>query len=45
MKTLVLLGDSILDNAPYGRPEPDTTTHLQRLLPEWDATSLAQMAP
>jgi hypothetical protein len=30
--TLVLLGDSILDNAPYTRPEPDTSEHLRRLL-------------
>lgn len=29
---LALLGDSILDNAPYTRPEPDTTAHLERLL-------------
>ena len=28
-RTLVVLGDSILDNAPYTRPEPDTTAHLQ----------------
>ena len=27
---LALFGDSILDNAPYTRPEPDTTTHLER---------------
>jgi hypothetical protein len=32
MQSICLLGDSILDNAPYTRPEPDTTTHLQRLL-------------
>lgn len=31
-KTVVLLGDSILDNRPYTRPEPDTTAHLERLL-------------
>jgi hypothetical protein len=29
---LALFGDSILDNAPYTRPEPDTTAHLERLL-------------
>ena len=29
---LALFGDSILDNAPYTRPEPDTTTHLQKAL-------------
>jgi len=33
---LALFGDSILDNAPYTRPEPDTTAHLERLLgKEW----------
>ena len=31
---LALFGDSILDNAPYTRPEPDTTAHLERLLGE-----------
>jgi lysophospholipase L1-like esterase len=31
-RTLALLGDSILDNAPYTRPEPDTTSHLQRIM-------------
>jgi lysophospholipase L1-like esterase len=31
-QTVALLGDSILDNWPYTRPEPDTTAHLQRLL-------------
>jgi lysophospholipase L1-like esterase len=41
-RTLVLLGDSILDNAPYTRPEPDSTTHLRRLLPDWSITPLAQ---
>ncbi len=29
---LALFGDSIIDNAPYTRPEPDTTAHLERLL-------------
>ena len=29
---LALFGDSILDNAPYTGPEPDTTAHLERLL-------------
>ena len=42
MQTLVLLGDSILDNEPYTRPEPSTTTHLQRLLPDWEIRRLAQ---
>lgn len=41
--SLVLLGDSILDNGPYTRPEPDTATHLARLLgPEWSVERLAQ---
>jgi len=39
---LVLLGDSILDNAPYTNPEPDTAAHLQRLLPSWYVQRLAQ---
>ncbi|HUQ80451.1 MAG TPA: SGNH/GDSL hydrolase family protein [Gemmatimonadaceae bacterium] len=34
-RTLVLLGDSILHNDPYTRPEPSTTDHLTRLLPDW----------
>src|SRR5690554_6102922 len=42
-RTLALLGDSILDNAPYTGPEPDTATHLQRLLgPDWDVLLLAR---
>lgn len=42
-KTVTLLGDSILDNGPYTRPEPDTTAHLQRLLaPQWSVHRLAQ---
>lgn len=41
-QTLVLLGDSILDNAPYTGPEPDSTEHLQRLLPGWSVQRLAQ---
>lgn len=41
-RTLVLLGDSILDNAPYTRPEPDTTTHLQRILNDWSVRCLAR---
>jgi hypothetical protein len=42
MRHLVLLGDSIFDNAAYTRGEPDVVTHLQRLLPEgWQATLLA----
>jgi len=43
MQSLVLLGDSILDNGPYTRPEPDTAAHLARLLaPEWSVERLAQ---
>jgi lysophospholipase L1-like esterase len=39
---LALFGDSILDNAPYTRPEPDTTAHLERLLGnEWAVRRLA----
>ena len=42
-QTVLLLGDSILDNAPYTGPEPDTTEHLRRLLaPEWSIRRLAQ---
>jgi lysophospholipase L1-like esterase len=41
-RTLVLLGDSILDNAPYTTPERDTTAHLQNLLPAWTVVRLAQ---
>ena len=42
-KRLVLLGDSILDNAPYTRPEPDTTEHLQeRLGAGWSVELLAR---
>jgi hypothetical protein len=39
---LVLLGDSIFDNAAYTRGEPDVVTHLRRLLPSgWQATLCA----
>jgi lysophospholipase L1-like esterase len=42
-RTLALLGDSILDNAPYTRPRPDTTRHLRELLaPEWTVTRVAR---
>lgn len=42
-RTLVLLGDSILDNQPYTHPEPATTAHLQRLLGhEWLVERVAQ---
>src|SRR4051812_34711938 len=34
---VVLLGDSIFDNAAYTRGEPDVVTHLRRLLPDdWE---------
>jgi len=40
---LVLLGDSILDNAPYTRPAPDTTAHLTDLLASgWSVRRLAR---
>lgn len=39
---VALLGDSILDNAPYTEGEPDTTAHLRRLLgPQWEVTRAA----
>lgn len=41
-QTVVLLGDSILDNAPYTRPEPDTMAHLAMLLPEWSVLRAAR---
>ncbi len=42
-QTLVLLGDSILDNGPYTMPEPDTTAHLERLLlPDWSVHRVAR---
>ena len=41
-QTLALIGDSILDNDPYTRPEPNTTALLQRLLPDWSIHRLAQ---
>lgn len=42
-RTVVLLGDSILDNAPYTLGEPDTTTHLARLLgSHWSVRRLAR---
>jgi hypothetical protein len=40
-KSLVLLGDSILDNAPYTRREPDSTTLLSGMLPDWVVQRLA----
>lgn len=43
MPSLVLLGDSILDNAPYTAPAPDTATHLRRLLGgDWSVELLAR---
>lgn len=42
-QTLVLLGDSILNNRPYTQPEPDTAEHLQRLLaPQWSVSKFAR---
>jgi hypothetical protein len=41
-RLLALLGDSILDNARYTRPAPDTAGHLQSLLPEWTVELAAQ---
>jgi hypothetical protein len=39
---IVLLGDSIFDNAAYTRGAPDVVTHLRRLLPHsWEATLCA----
>jgi hypothetical protein len=39
MPHVVLLGDSIFDNAAYTRGRPDVVTHLRGLLPqEWQAT-------
>jgi hypothetical protein len=41
--SLVLLGDSILDNAPYTHPAPDTTHHLQQHLGSgWTVERLAR---
>jgi hypothetical protein len=43
MSHLVLLGDSIFDNAPYVPGEPSVIDHLRRLLPAgWQATLLAR---
>ena len=43
MGHIVLLGDSILDNAPYVASGQDVTSHLRRLLPRnWDVTLRAQ---
>ena len=39
---VVLLGDSIFDNAAYTRGAPDVVTHLRRVLPaQWRATLCA----
>ena len=40
-RVLVLLGDSILHNDSYTRPEPSTTDHLTRLLRDWLVTRVA----
>jgi lysophospholipase L1-like esterase len=42
-RLVALLGDSILDNARYAAPEPDTASHLQSLLgPGWAVALAAQ---
>lgn len=42
MPHVALLGDSIFDNSPYTRGEPDVVTHLRTVLPaEWKASLLA----
>lgn len=42
-RTLVLLGDSILDNASYTRPAPDTAEHVRRQLGgNWTVELLAR---
>ena len=42
-RTLALLGDSILDNASYTRPAPDTTHHLGLILGgSWTVERLAR---
>ena len=42
MPHVVLLGDSIFDNAAYTRGEPDVVSHLRPLLgPSWKATLVA----
>ena len=42
MKHIVLLGDSIFDNAAYVKGGPDVIAHLRSLLPrDWQATLLA----
>jgi hypothetical protein len=42
VRHVVLLGDSIFDNAAYTRGEPDVITHLRSILPrEWNASLLA----
>jgi lysophospholipase L1-like esterase len=40
-RSLVLLGDSILHNDSYTRPEPSTTDHLTRMLSDWSVTRAA----
>jgi pentose-5-phosphate-3-epimerase len=42
VKHIVLLGDSIFDNAAYVHGSPDVITHLNSILPQdWKATLLA----
>lgn len=40
MKNLVLLGDSILDNAAYTDGGPDVAAHLHHLMPATDSVTL-----
>jgi hypothetical protein len=43
VNSLVLLGDSILDNEPYSRPAPPTAAHLSRMLRgDWTVGLLAR---
>jgi GDSL-like Lipase/Acylhydrolase family len=41
MKHIVLLGDSVFDNAAYTGGEPDVVSHLRALAPGWHATLCA----
>lgn len=42
MGHIVLLGDSVFDNAAYTGPEPDVLSHLRTVLPAgWEATLCA----
>jgi hypothetical protein len=42
MPHIVLIGDSIFDNARYTAGQPDVISHARKLIPEgWRATLLA----